>query len=306
MRIFQGHLKRLLPWLMLLVMGVLWGLSFSLGRLAVENGGTPLGITFWQAAISSIILITYAKISNRNILVKLSNVLPLIIIALLGILIPSICFYIAASHVPAGILAITVVLVPILTYCLALLFKIESFNALRITGVILGAVAIILLIFPEDSLPTPKTAPWVLLACVSSLCYALENIFLSLKRTGNIGSLKIACSMNAIAAILLLFLAIFFDQLFILNLPFSLLEWSVIGLGLITSIAYTLYVYTVKVSGPVFASQVGYIVTSSGVMWGILIFDEVHSAWVWGSLFIMLIGLSLVLPKKMNNADTPQ
>jgi drug/metabolite transporter (DMT)-like permease len=104
--------------------------------------------------------------------------------------------------------------------------------------------------------------------------------------------------MNAVAAILLLFLAIFFDQLFILNLPFSLLEWSVIGLGLITSIAYTLYVYTVKVSGPVFASQVGYIVTSSGVMWGILIFDEVNSAWVWGSLFIMLIGLSLVLPKK--------
>ena len=96
MRIFQGHFKRLLPWLMLLVMGVLWGLSFSLARLAVENWGTPLGITFWQAAISGITLITYAKISNRNILVKLSNVLPLIIIALLGILIPSICLYIAA------------------------------------------------------------------------------------------------------------------------------------------------------------------------------------------------------------------
>ena len=70
-----------------------------------------------------------------------------------------------------------------------------------------------------------------------------------------------------------------------------------IGLGSITAIAYTLYVFTVKNSGPVFASQVGYLVTISGVLWGIAIFGEEHSVWVWASLILMMIGLALVSPR---------
>ena len=44
----------------------------------------------------------------------------------------------------------------------------------------------------------------------------------------------------------------------------------------------------------------GYIVTLAGVVWGIIIFNESHSIWVWVSLVTMLIGLVLVSPKKDN------
>jgi drug/metabolite transporter (DMT)-like permease len=56
----------------------------------------------------------------------------------------------------------------------------------------------------------------------------------------------------------------------------------------------------IEKSGPLFASQVGYIVTLAGVFWGIIIFNESHSIWVWVSLVTMLIGLVLVSPKKDN------
>ena len=54
-------------------------------------------------------------------------------------------------------------------------------------------------------------------------------------------------------------------------------------------------------SGPVFASQVGYIVTLSGVFWGILIFGEKHSYLVFLSLTTVLFGLALVNPKETSN-----
>ena len=38
-------------WLILLVMGASWGLSFSLARMIASRGVHPLGITFWEAAI---------------------------------------------------------------------------------------------------------------------------------------------------------------------------------------------------------------------------------------------------------------
>ena len=293
---------RLLPWLGLLVMGVFWGLSFSFTRMAVENGGTPLGIAFWQSIISSVILLSFSSLRGRRFTPRRHHIGPFIIIALLGVGVPGVAFFIAASRVPSGILAITVTLVPILTYCMALSLRIEAFSVIRIGGVFCGALAILLLVLPSNSLPDAAATPWVLLACLSSLCYAAENIYLTRKTISDIGPIRIACGMNVMAIVLLGPLAIAFDQMFLPTLPFATLEWSLIGLGGISAIAYTLYVLTVKRYGPVFASQVGYLVTISGVFWGMAIFGEVHSTWVWASLALMMIGLALVSPRQQKNA----
>ena len=68
------RLKALLPWFLLLFMGVAWGLSFSLARIAVSAGGMAFGITFWQNALCAAILLahTYARrrplpVSGRHI-----------------------------------------------------------------------------------------------------------------------------------------------------------------------------------------------------------------------------------------------
>ena len=51
------RLTKLLPWAALLVMGVLWGLSFSLARIVTAAGGTPFGVTFWQSVVCGVILL---------------------------------------------------------------------------------------------------------------------------------------------------------------------------------------------------------------------------------------------------------
>ena len=61
----------------------------------------------------------------------------------------------AAAHVPAGVLSITIGMVPILTYIASTFLGLEKFAMGRIFGVILGALAVVLLVAPESSLPDP-------------------------------------------------------------------------------------------------------------------------------------------------------
>ena len=139
-------------------MGVFWGLSFSFTRMAVENGGTPLGIAFWQSIISSVILLSFSSLRGRHFTLRRHHIGPFIIIALLGVGVPGVAFFIAASRVPSGILAITVTLVPILTYCMALSLRIEAFSVIRICGVFCGAQRVAEVRTPGSR--HPRTSAW--------------------------------------------------------------------------------------------------------------------------------------------------
>ncbi|MGY9056220.1 MAG: EamA/RhaT family transporter, partial [Alphaproteobacteria bacterium] len=50
----------------------------------------------------------------------------------------------------------------------------------------------------------------------------------------------------------------------------------------------------IRLAGPVYLSQVGYLVVVIGVVTGMLVFGERHSLWVWGGIALMVGGLILV------------
>ena len=81
-------------------------------------------------------------------------------------------FY-ASPHVPAGILAITVATVPLLTYAGSVLVRIDALSARRVLGIVVGFFAMLLLVTPESSLPDPSMAPWVGLALLASVLYSI-------------------------------------------------------------------------------------------------------------------------------------
>jgi drug/metabolite transporter (DMT)-like permease len=89
-----------------------------------------------------------------------------------------------------------------------------------------------------------------------------------------------------------------FKQAIVPTFPVKELEMALIGLGLINAIAYSLFIFLIKRTGPVFASQTGYIVTIGGMFWGILLFNEIYSMWVWCSLLIIILGVVLVAPRE--------
>ncbi|MBX2823485.1 MAG: DMT family transporter [Gammaproteobacteria bacterium] len=291
-------LLRYLPYLMVLFLGTIWGITFSLARLATEAGAHPLGLAFWQAAGGGVVMLIWCFLSRLRPLFRSSMLGPYIVIGLLGTALPGTILFYAAPHVPAGVLAITIALVPMLTYAATWLLKIDELSMTRILGVLLGFVAILLVMLPATSLPDQSMQGWLLLALLAVCFYTGENLYVDMVIPVETDMALLLLGAMFAAACLLLPLVLQQDAFVTVWLPFDVIDWSIICMSLVSSLAYLLYLKVIQSSGAVFASMAGYVITLSGVFWGIVFFAEAHSAWIWSALILMLIGMALVTPRE--------
>lgn len=251
---------RLVPYLTVLAIGLIWGITFSLARIATEAGAHPLGLSFWQVAGGGTVLLVYIgirKLSKRGD----SRATPshgnqpalgratlgrMIVIAVVGSAVPGTLLFYAAPHVPAGVLAITVALVPLLTYAVSWFLRIDSFAAMRLAGVLLGFTSILLITIPESSLPSGSSRIWVLLALLASVFYTVENIFVDQCVPDNLDVTVLLTGGFYIAALLLLPVVLMQDAFLWITWPFDKAEMAILPMMLVSSVAYLMFLHLIK------------------------------------------------------------
>jgi drug/metabolite transporter (DMT)-like permease len=282
---------------LLLFGGSVWGVTFSLAKIATAGGAHPLGITLWQAVFGAIFLLCFMLARRRPLPMGRRFLAFYLVCGLLGTAVPSSLFFYAAAHVPAGVLAITIASVPILTFAAALAFRLDRMAVRRVLGVLLGMLAVVLMMAPESGQPEASATPWILVAVLASACYAAENVYIALRRPSGCDAYTILCGMLLVAALVLAPVVIATHSFVPLSWPLGGVELAIIGMAAINVVAYGLFIYLVTSAGPVFASQMAYVVTLSGIVWGIAIFGEQHSLWIWAALAAMMAALILVTPR---------
>ena len=248
--------------------------------------------------LSIFLTLVIARLQGRPVPMDRQHIRNYLIVSVLASSIPSSCLMFAAGRVPAGVVSITIAIVPMLTYALAVGLGRESQSLVRLAGLFCGIGAILLLVLPEASLPDRSAVPWILVAAIAPTCHALNNINLSRPVMTDIHPLHIIFGANLFGAMTLLPLALATGHFFVPSLPFGTLEWTIVGNGVINVLAFLGFISVIQLAGPVFASQTGYLVTIAGVVWGMALFGESHSGWVSTSLTVMIIGLSLVSPRR--------
>ena len=211
---------------------------------------------------------------------------------------PAVGLFSAARHLPAGVVAMAFATMPLFTYGLAALFRVERLEALRILGVVVGLIAVALLVLPESALPAANLAPWVLLAMACSVSMSGESLYVAARRPPGLDSLVLSCGRAFGAAAILAPLAIGLDVTVPLFVSWGPVQWAACGMALASAMAYTILLVVIRSSGAVFASQTAYVITLAGVLWGMLLFDERHSPYIWAALGLMLLGLVLVRPRQ--------
>jgi drug/metabolite transporter (DMT)-like permease len=288
--------NRVWAWSLLLASGIVWGATFSLAKMATTGGAHPLGITLWQGIFGGALLLVFTGLRRRRLPLDRRHLEFYAICGLLGTAVPSTLFFYAASHLSAGVLSITLGTVPLLTFLLAILFALDRASWARLLGLLFGMASIAMIAAPESSLPTPDASFWVLIGVAAASCYALENTFIALRRPRDSDAFTVLCGMLAAAAVMLTPLVLTTETFVPLAWPWTEVEWAIAGMAVINVLGYGTFIYLVTYAGPVFASQEAYVVTLAGVAWGIVLFGEVHSSWVWGALVVMIAGLALIKP----------
>jgi len=283
---------------LLLFMGITWGGSLSLSKLATIHGGHPIGLAFWQTTASGFLLFTLSLVFGHLPPLKWHVLRFNLVCGITGIGLPALGLFWSAKHLPAGVVAIAFASMPLLTYALSALLKVERLEVARVIGVAIGLCAVLLLVLPEGSLPEPEKAPWVLVALATSVSMSIENVFIASRRPSGLADLPLSCGRQLAGALALAPLALGLEKTVPLFAPWGAVQWAATGTAIASAAAYTTLLYVIRTSGAVFASQTAYVITLAGVFWGMVIFGERHSVFIWAALVLMLTGLMMVLPRR--------
>ena len=282
---------------LLLLMGVLWGLALSLAKIGVEAGGHPVGMALWQVVTSASLLLLVMTLRGRRLRPRADIARFGLICGGCGVAFPAIALFWCALYLPAGVVAIAFASMPLFTYLISAMLGIERAQRRRLLGVVIGLAAMALLVLPESALPQPGLAPWVLLALVASVSMSIENSYAGGYRPPDTGSLELAFTRQFTAVLMLLPLAWFSGTTVTPFETWGTAQFAATGNGLLSGVAFAILLYVIRTAGPVFASQTAYVITLAGVAWGMILFGETHSIYIWSALALTLLGISLVRPQ---------
>ncbi len=281
---------------LLLGIGATWGSTYVLAKIVAESGGTPAGMALLQAAGGGVVLVMIGLARGRIARLRWRHGGFCALTGLLGTALPSTVWFWIAPKLPSGILAIEAATVPMVTLGITLALRLEGFEPRRVAGIAFGLVAVGLLTLPATSLPDPAMVPWVLIGLAVPMSYATENMVLALRRPDDLDALTLLTGMMIMATLMLLPLA-WLTGGWWLPWPWTEVTWLFVALVTINVLSYLGFIELIRLAGPVFAAQEGYIITITGVLWGMALLGERHSAWIWAAVAVMLAGLALVKPR---------
>lgn len=281
----------------LIVLGLGWGVTQPLGKMAVETGHQPFGLIFWQLVICSVVLGALSLSRGKGIALRRDALVFYVIVALLGTLIPNYTFYLSVQHLPAGIMSILISTVPLMAFPLALAFRIDHFSLLRLLGLLLGLTGVALIAVPDASLPDAGMVAFLPLAMIGPLFYAMEATYVAKFGTAGLDPVQAMFGASVVGMLFCLPLAVGTGQFIDPTQEWTRAEWALIASSTIHGLVYAAYVWLAARAGAVFASQCSYLVTATGLFWAMVLLGETFSPLVWLSLVVMLSGVALVQPR---------
>jgi drug/metabolite transporter (DMT)-like permease len=277
---------------MLLLLAAIWGGSYVLIKVAVEDV-EPAPMMAIRALVAGLMLAGYLAITTggrRAVAEVAANWRPALVLGALNAAIP---FWLVAwgeKHVDSSVAGIAQSTVPIFTFLLALRFlPHEPVGASRVAGVALGFLGVIVLAGLDPSGGWMAVAG-TLAVVLSSLSYATSGIYGQL-RVRTVAGPVLATGSMLVGGLILLPLALFQLPAEVPSLEAiaSIAALTVLG----TALAQLILFRMLRLYGSRRLSLVTYLMPGFAVVYGAVLLDEAVSAAALGGLGLILAGVAL-------------
>lgn len=276
-------------YLLLVALGLTWGASFLLIKLAVATI-PPLTVVAGRIVIGVLVLLVLARARGVTLPTDRRSWAKLALMGTLGTVLPFTLITWGETRIDSGLAAILMSFVPIGAIVLAHIFQHdEPLTTGKVVGVGLGVAGIVVLVGPSAlaGLGHELTAQLAVLA--AALCYAGNGIVA--RRLAGLSADIVSIGMLTTAAIIAVPAALVVDRPWTLE-PSALSLLSVVALGVVsTALGYVLLFAVVARAGAGFSSFNNFLVPPVGVVWGVLLLGEEPSPHALAALVIVLGGL---------------
>jgi drug/metabolite transporter (DMT)-like permease len=279
--------------LLLLVLGVIWGSSYLLIKVAVSDV-PALTLVAGRLTLATLTMGLLLRVLGLSMPRDRKRWQTYIVLGLLNTALPYSLISWGEQHIPSVLAALLSAIMPIFTVILVYFFaEDENVGFAKLGGVIVGFMGVGLLILPELNQGL-QASFWGQVAVASaSFSYAGGTIYARIRLRGEPPLLS---TTGQLAAGMLLMIppSLFFDRPFNLS-PSTVALASWLGLTILgTVIAYILYFTLIERTSATFVSLVTYIIPVSGLVFGALVLDEALKVNMVGSLALILLGVLLV------------
>lgn len=280
-----------------LLLGIGWGSTQPLGKIAVSTGHPPFGLLFWQSVVCVLTLGAISLVRRRGVPLHRGALRFYVVVALLGTLIPNYTFYFSVVHLPSGIMSILISTIPLIALPIGLMLGNETLSLRRLAGLALGLAGVLMIALPGASLPDRAMLAFLPVAMIGPLFYALENTYVARTGLAGMDPLQAMLGTQIVALVLCVPLMAVTGEWMALPRPLGLPEAALVLSSALHGLLYATFVWLAAKTGAVFAAQASYVVTASGIVFAMLLLGERFSPWVFAAAAVMLCGIALVRPK---------
>jgi len=279
---------------LLLAVGLTIGAIVPLGRVAAGHGVPPIAYVFWFALGGGLFCLALTRAGGLRLPSDRRHLGYYFVAGVLSLALPHGLVVVVVPHIGAGLASVLYILPAPMTYSMALALGLERARAMRLAGLTLGLAGALLLVGPRSSLPDPAMAGWLLLGLGVPVSLAVANIFRTVAWPGDTPPLALATGMLLTTAVLL-FGAMAMTGTFYGPLPVRHAgDVAVLAQAALAGPSYLLFFRLQQRGGPVYLSQIGYVITAVGVVAGAVAFEEAFTLWMWLAIGLMAVGLALV------------
>jgi drug/metabolite transporter (DMT)-like permease len=275
---------------LLLVTGVLLGLTPPFGKLALSAGVPPLAWAFLISAGSGTVLL--AVLAARGTVPRITPALLryAFVAAAVSYAVPNVLMFAAIPHLGAGYAGIMFTLSPVITLGLSILFRVRRPNLFGMAGIAVGFAGAVAVATTRGEAGQPAEALWVILGLMIPVCLASGNIYRTMDWPAGAGPTELAAASHLAAAVLL------FGGLVATGEAGALARIGDVPLlalaqVLSASAMFAVFFRLQAVGGPVYLSQIGYVGAAVGLLIGVGFLGERYAAATWIGALVITAGV---------------
>lgn len=297
----------LLPYVAFVALALIWGVSFLLIKVAVQDM-SPAALLLFRSASGFVALAAILMVWRRRVFDPgwRSLLFSFVFMAVTNAVIPWISIAWGEERISSGLASIlnstTTLWTAVLIYWV---MPSERPTWLNYAGVVLGFAGVVVLVYPDiASHGITGDVLGALAVVLASLSYSVNALY-QRRRMRNVSVFQV--SIGQLAAGTVLALPIAATSLPHVHVQLVSLA-AVIALGAFgTGVAYLLYYYVMNSLGAVRAAGVTFLVPVTAVFWGVVLLHETLTATVVAGMLVIMVGIVLTnfrrSPRRMLQAE---
>ncbi|WP_417667624.1 DMT family transporter [Roseibium sp.] len=280
-------------WILLLLLGSIWGGSFIFAKVAVAEI-PALILVFLRVFSAALALHVVLRIRKLSFPTQPSLLAAFLIMGLLNNAVPFSLLFWGQTEISAALASILNATTPIFTFLIAaIMMRQETINLHRIAGVLTGFAGVVCMLLPSMS-GTQDSPLWAQFACLgAALSYGLAAAYA--RRFKDTPPLVSATGQLTGSSLIMLPLAVMSASSWSPAQTSSLAWVCVIALGLLaTAAAYLIYFRLLASAGATNASLVTLIVPATAILFGVTLLGEGLSQAQMFGLTLLALGLIIL------------